>query len=366
MGTLIKNKHNELYFNSNSEINGYYLRVTDDGVTIFSTYDMGFSIKSLSCDERGKRKIRQFNEGIDYDYDQLSDFEIINFKNKFIKQYFYLKNLDYGWSTLDQMAVLYSKQQGLTQNEAYKLSWIINREYMNDEGKYKNDTDFIPYYELQNLLKSKISINNNFKKLEFVAGADVAYNDESKKMIAALVVVDINTLNVIDTAYHDMEVTFPYVPGLFSFREVPPLKEAFSKLKIKPDLIVCDGHGIAHPNGIGMASHLGLELNIPTIGCAKSRLVGAYDKLLLGPKRGDFQNMIWNDRVVGVALRTQDNVNPVFVSIGHMIDLDTAINLILRLSPSYRLPETTRYADQLVNAKMKDRLEIDLHNDNIE
>lgn len=174
-------------------------------------------------------------------------------------------------------------------------------------------------------------------------------------MIGAIVVLNAQTHEVIEQTFHEMEITFPYIPGLFSFREIPPLIEAFKKLTIKPDLIVCDAQGIAHPKGVGMATHLGIELNIPTIGCAKKRLVGSYDKTLLGLKRGDTQELIYNNVLVGKTLRTQDNTNPMYVSIGHKISLETAIDWVLKLTPDYRLPETTRQADHLVNSLLKNK-----------
>ena len=150
---------------------------------------------------------------------------------------------------------------------------------------------------------------------------------------------------------------------MFSFREIPPILEAYKKLEIKPDLIVCDAQGIAHPKNMGMASHLGLELDIPTIGCAKKRLVGVYDKSKLGQKRGSTENLVWDSEIVGVALRTQDNIKPMFVSIGHKISLETAIKWVLKLCSQYRQPETTRQADQLVNQLLKERTEVDFWGD---
>jgi len=192
---------------------------------------------------------------------------------------------------------------------------------------------------------------------------DVAYNEQENRMVGAIVILDADSLEVVEKASHEMEITFPYVPGLFSFREIPPILEAHKKLKIKPDLIVCDAQGIAHPKNMGMASHLGLELAIPTIGCAKKRLVGVYDKSKLDQKRGAIEHLIWGSEIVGVALRTQDNIKPMFVSIGHKICLETAIKWVLKLCSKYRQPETTRQADQLVNQLMKERTAVDFWGD---
>ncbi|WP_281321916.1 deoxyribonuclease V [Flavobacterium aestivum] len=219
---------------------------------------------------------------------------------------------------------------------------------------FNEEQEFEQFYDLQkNLSKKVIKEDQLTVPVKHIAGVDVAYNDASDKMIGAIVVLDAITFEVVEEAYHEMEITFPYVPGLFSFREIPPLIEAYKKLTIKPDLIVCDAQGIAHPKGIGMATHLGIELDIPTIGCAKKRLIGSYDKSLLGLERGDTQELIYNDLLVGKALRTQNNTNPMFISIGHKISLETAIQWVLKLTPDYRLPETTRQADHLVNLLLK-------------
>jgi deoxyribonuclease V len=169
-------------------------------------------------------------------------------------------------------------------------------------------------------------------------------------------VLDTNTLELLETQISIEEISFPYVPGLFSFRELPPLLNAFEKLTIKPDLIVCDGHGIAHPRRFGLACHLGVTLNLPSIGCAKTKLIG--DFLPVEQTRSQMSDLLINEDVVGKVLRTQHNVKPVFVSIGHKISLDTAVDWVLKLSPKYRLPETTRQADQLVNKTLKSKLEL--------
>jgi deoxyribonuclease V len=206
------------------------------------------------------------------------------------------------------------------------------------------------YYELQKELRNRVVHTDVLpKEIKYIAGTDVAYNDTDNSMIGAVVILNAASLEVIETAHHEMETTFPYVPGLFSFREIPALLEAFKKLKIQPDLIVCDAQGIAHPYGLGMATHLGLELDIPTIGCAKKRLIGEYDKSKLPTERGATQSLTFEGKEICAALRTQDDIKPMFVSIGHKISLKTALDWVLKLCPKYRLPETTRQADQLVN-----------------
>lgn len=225
-----------------------------------------------------------------------------------------------------------------------------------EEGYYEGGEDLRPYFIKQEQIKRQVSQADELAEVKFIAGADVAYNELLQRMVGALVVLDAQTLEVVDQVIHEMDITFPYVPGLFSFREVPPLVEAYRKLRVKPDLIVCDGHGVAHPKGAGMASHLGIELDIPTIGCAKSRLIGAYDEL--GAKRASYAALMLEGNEIGRVLRTQDNIKPMFVSVGHRVSLDTACEWVLKLCPSYRQPETTRKADALVRTVMKERTEL--------
>lgn len=216
------------------------------------------------------------------------------------------------------------------------------------------------YYIKQEELSKEVIVENQLPpSIKYVAGTDVAYNDKADMTIGAIVVLDAITLQVVDSAVHEMHIVFPYITGLFSFREVPPLLEAYEKLKVKPDLIICDAQGIAHPRKFGMACHLGIELDIPTIGCGKTRLTGSYNKEQMGRKRGDTQNLILRKEIVGKVLCTRDNTNPLFVSIGHKIDLDTAVEWVLKVAPKYRLTETTRQADKLVNRLLKERLSDD-------
>jgi deoxyribonuclease V len=172
----------------------------------------------------------------------------------------------------------------------------------------------------------------------------VAYEPGTDRVAAAAACVDLTSLEVVDSAVVMGTVEFPYVPGLFAFRELPPLLEALAGLRTTPDLLVCDGQGLAHPRRFGLACHAGVVTGLPSIGVGKQAL-GRYDPP--GPARGDWAALVDDDEVVGRALRTQDGVKPVFVSIGHRISLDLATDLVLRLSPRYRLPEPIRAADHL-------------------
>ncbi|ONH59868.1 endonuclease V [Frankia sp. CcI49] len=187
------------------------------------------------------------------------------------------------------------------------------------------------------------------ERVATVAGFDVAYDTDTDLLAGAVVVLAAPRWELIASATAAGRVTFPYVPGLLSFRELPPLLEAWEavlpQLAAPPDLLVCDGHGIAHPRRFGLACHLGVTVGLPTIGVAKTPFVGEHSAP--GPRRGERAPIILDGEAVGAALRTQDGVREVYLSVGHRTNLDSACRWVLDLCPRYRLPETTRAADQL-------------------
>ena len=181
-----------------------------------------------------------------------------------------------------------------------------------------------------------------------IGGADVAY-DEARGLAAGVVaVLDATSHKVIEIARAVVPLSFPYVPGLFSFRETPPLLAAWDQLDTKPDILICDGHGRVHPRRFGMACHLGVLLDTPTIGCAKRPLIGKFDPP--GPNRGDYSLIVDGEEELGVTLRTQTEIKPVYVSTGHRVSLESAIRIVLSAAASYRQPDTTRVANEQVNA----------------
>ncbi|WP_249219557.1 deoxyribonuclease V [Chitinophaga sp. HK235] len=199
---------------------------------------------------------------------------------------------------------------------------------------------------LQETLRARVITTDELPSpIRTIAGTDVEYDKSSNLIAGSVVVMDYNTLEVLDVASHCMEVSFPYIPGLFSFREMPPLLEAYHKLKIQPDLIICDGQGLAHQRRFGLACHFGVTLDKPVIGCGKTRLCGHYEQLAAA--RGSIAPLIAEEdqALIGNALRTQPGINPVFVSCGHKVSLVTATDIVLKMATQYRLPETTRLAD---------------------
>jgi deoxyribonuclease V len=179
-----------------------------------------------------------------------------------------------------------------------------------------------------------------------VAGADVSADRFSRVGFAGIVTLDLPSLETVEEASAVVDLRFPYVPGYLSFRELPALAAAWERLERRPDVVVFDAHGYAHPRRFGLACHGGVLLDLPSIGCAKTMFIGEHGPL--GEARGSTAQIVDRGEVVGVALRTRDRCNPVYVSVGHRMDLETAVALILRLS-RLRQPETTRRAHQLVN-----------------
>ncbi|MCK4271804.1 deoxyribonuclease V [bacterium] len=196
--------------------------------------------------------------------------------------------------------------------------------------------------EIQEDLRSLLVLTNGFDKLLLVGGADVAYSRKKNRVCAALTVFHYSTMNLLDVAYAEAEASFPYIPGLLTFREGPVVLKAFRRLKERPDLIIFDGQGIAHPRRLGLAAHMGLVLNMPTVGCAKSPLRVQFE--VPGLKRGSASKMMDGEEQVGVVLRTRDGIKPLYISPGHLVDLATSVKVILATGRGYRLPQPTRIA----------------------
>jgi deoxyribonuclease V len=184
-------------------------------------------------------------------------------------------------------------------------------------------------------------------RIRTVAGVDVSFDRGSPRVHCAVVVLDFETLAPVEQAGVSLEVPFPYIPGLLSYREGPAVVAAFEKLKAAPDAVIFDGQGIAHPRRMGIAAMLGLWLDLPSVGCAKSRLCGTHEEP--GRSKGSRVPLLDGDEVIGSVLRTRDNIKPVYISRGHLCDLDSAVQLVLACTPKYRLPETTRRAHDLCN-----------------
>jgi len=202
---------------------------------------------------------------------------------------------------------------------------------------------------IQEMLKGRLVLRDNPDGLppDTIAGADISYSRHSDLFFAAVMLFSYPALEILEEASWMERVRFPYVPGLLSFREAPPLLKAFEQLSQAPDMAIFDGQGIAHPRGIGLASHMGLFLGVPTIGCAKSRLVGEHEPV--GPEKGETSDLLFRGEPVGKVLRSRRNVKPLFVSPGHLIGRDRAAEVVLSCCRGYRFPEPIRRAHLRVN-----------------
>ncbi|MFO7955724.1 MAG: deoxyribonuclease V [Candidatus Brocadiia bacterium] len=200
--------------------------------------------------------------------------------------------------------------------------------------------------ELQEQLRGRVELRPLPSDIRLVAGADLAFSRKRDLVFAAVVVLQLPELKPVEQVGLHMPCPFPYVPGLLTFREGPAVAEAFRRIEHRPDAVIFDGHGYAHPRRIGLASHMGLWLGIPAVGCAKSRLVGEYE--MPDTEKGERTPLTDDGEQIGVVLRSRTDVKPVFVSPGHMADFETSTELVLRCCPRYRLPEPTRQAHHAV------------------
>jgi deoxyribonuclease V len=214
------------------------------------------------------------------------------------------------------------------------IIFSVNMEWPNNNSEAK---------EVQYLLQKKIRIIKPKKTPKYIAGVDAAFFDD--KIIGVACLYKYPEIIHVEDSHSIKKVTFPYIPGFLSFREGPVIIEALENLCKKPDLLLLDGQGIAHQRGVGIASHIGVLLEIPSIGCAKSRLVGTFREP--GINKGDWSPLSYKDKIVGAVLRTKNKIRPLFVSPGHLIDLKMSIEVVLSSTGKYRIPEPIRRADKL-------------------
>jgi len=207
--------------------------------------------------------------------------------------------------------------------------------------------------EMQSKLAGKIRRTGKVSAPRLIAGVDVSVMMSSKTGTGAVVVLEYPGLNMVEVKVVQGELGFPYIPGLLSFREAPLILKACGELGVSPDLIMVDGQGIAHQRRFGLASHLGLLLDTPTIGCAKSRLCGSHD--VPGEERGSFTELMDCGEIIGAVVRTKSGTKPLYISVGHKINLQNAIHWVLECSRGYRLPEPTRLAHQAAGGNISSK-----------
>ena len=194
--------------------------------------------------------------------------------------------------------------------------------------------------------RERVILDDQFGTIRTVAGADLAFDPETNLAFGGVIVYRFPEMEEVERRMARRKLRFPYVPGLLSFRESPVLLAAFARLRTEPDLILIDGHGRAHPRLFGIACHLGVLLDKPTIGCAKSLLVGEHDEP--GTRAGSTAPLVFHGERVGIVLRTRDNVKPIYVTIGHRVALESAVSLVRQCLDGFRIPKPTREADHYV------------------
>ena len=202
---------------------------------------------------------------------------------------------------------------------------------------------------IQEQLKTQVITQDCLGTVNYVAGVDVGFKNNFKITQAAVAVLSFPQLELVEHEIAQIPTTFPYVPGYLSFREIPAIVQAVTKLQINPDLILCDGQGLAHPRRFGLACHLGILLDLPTIGVAKSLLIGKHEPV--PTEKGSWTALVDREETIGTVLRSRTKVKPIYISIGHKISLETAVNYVMKCLTKYRLPETTRWADKLASDK---------------
>jgi deoxyinosine 3'endonuclease (endonuclease V) len=345
----------------------YKDKITESEQEIYNIYDL--DTLDLIMDykiihETGKRRHYQgydfTREDLDYDKKIKDNFDVV-------KSYEDTKEI---FTRLDLFVHTYTENpfdltRELNQERAGKtLYGYLVQESMKEALGYTVPDDFMEKYVLQNELAEKIIDEDRIQyPVKHIAGVSVVYNDINQKMASAIVVMDIETQEIVDQAFSQSDDITMHVPDLFAYNEVPSVVKTFEKLNIKPQLIFCDGHGIEHPKNVGLATHLGIQLDIPTIGCPTKRLVGYYDKEAFGNSRGDVQDLFYDDNIVGQVLRTQENINPVFVSIGHKICLETALNWVLKTTKKTRVPIVVQEAIKITKQILPQGIRYDFLDD---
>ena len=328
-----------------------------------STNDTEYNIYSLGYDDIELIRLR-CEKG-----------EAINIKNNYI---YNRQELDYDKlvaenrsfidSYLELQYELYSLQTILRLSDYAKDTKVMNAYLVQQDmkkylGKTVPDT-FMEKFVWQEEQIPFISQEDNLSsEIRYLGGVSVGFNDISQKAVATITVFDIEKQEIVDVVTHSEEDVTMHIPDLFAFNEVKWVLKVYDKLTIKPQLLFCDGHGLEHPRNMGLATFLGIQLNLPTIGVAKKRLVGYYDKETLGKEKGDNTTLLYDSKVVGKALRTQVSENPVYISTGNKISLETSIEWVKKMTVDSRVPFVLENAIQKTRELLPEQFRIDFLND---
>ncbi len=208
-------------------------------------------------------------------------------------------------------------------------------------------TDKNEAIQIQDQLKDKINLNGKLEKLELIAGVDTSFNHHTGVLFAGVCLFRLSDMTLCEKVTASQKAEFPYIPGLHAFREGPVILKALSRLKARPDVVIFAGHGIAHPRGFGMASHLGVVLDVPAIGCARKKLAGQHQEI--GAEQGESTPLYVENRVAGLVYRSRTNVKPIYISPGHRCSIEDASRIVLKCLSGYRIPEPLRTAHRLAN-----------------
>lgn len=216
-----------------------------------------------------------------------------------------------------------------------------------DSNEHRWDLTPTEAIAIQQQWRARVITTDQFGAVRYVAGVDVGFEDQNRITRAAIVVLSYPELQPVDSALVKIPTAYPYIPGLLSFRELPAVLKAWEQLSIRPDLVLCDGQGLAHPRRFGIACHLGVWLDVPTIGVGKTRLVGTFDPVPAA--KGSWMPLRDKGEVVGAVLRTRSGVKPLYISSGHRVSLESSVEWVMRCLTRYKLPETTRQAHHLAS-----------------
>ncbi|QOG88936.1 endonuclease V [Flavobacterium columnare] len=321
------------------------------------SYDDSILIENFFWRNNEKKINARFDEL--FSREDLNYEKILNENQNILDEYFEVQYDLYSLNTFIDMSidkVKYTKVMN---------AYLVSQDMQNYLGKVIPDTFMEKFVWQEEQIGKTINEDQLPTDIQFIGGVTVAYHDITQKIVAVVTVMDVNSQEIVDQAIYIEDKITMHIPDVFGFNETEWAIKAFEKLTIQPQLIFCDGHGIEHPKNMGLATFLGIQLDIPTIGCAKKRLVGYYKKEDLGDKRADRIELIFDQKVVGKALRTKENTNPIYVSIGHKISLETSVNWVLETTQSTRLPFVLEKAIEIARQQLPEQFRIDFMNDEL-
>ncbi|MFK7002434.1 endonuclease V [Flavobacterium covae] len=321
------------------------------------SYDDSILIENFFWRNNEKKINARFDEL--FSREDLNYEKILNENQNILDEYFEVQYDLYSLNTFIDMSidkVKYTKVMN---------AYLVSQDMQNYLGKVIPDTFMEKFVWQEEQIGKTINEDQLPTDVQFIGGVTVAYHDITQVIVAVITVMNVNSQEIVDQAIYTEDKITMHIPDVFGFNETEWAIKAFEKLTIQPQLIFCDGHGIEHPKNMGFATFLGIQLDIPTIGCAKKRLVGYYKKEDLGDKRADRIELIFDQKVVGKALRTKENTNPIYVSIGHKISLETSVNWVLETTQSTRLPFVLEKAIEIARQQMPEQFRIDFMNDEL-